>query len=388
MKKLYEDYIFLVRTVLEGGRADDFSGDFEKLLELARARRPLTLVTRLETYSNMLIQTVSAEETADSVTELQGSHNMLMFKCANQKMTRGELENLFSSAGIKHIFLKGADVAQLYPSEDMREMADIDVYADLDSHEKIKEVLTQAGYSFEGHKGHHDVFHRDPFISVEVHESVLDHQRETGLDTYFAPPWQLTDGNGFEYNFDPSDNYIFLMGHLFGHFHQGGVGVRFFADMALYMKKYKDELDWVKINSVFERYNLDEVMNNLKALSLHWFGDEPESGLLDEMGEYVFESGSYGKAANMVMYLANEDGSNTFSAALKRKLFIPSSEIRRRSRIVDKFPIFLPIAYAVRAVKIIFTQFRELRAWMRGVKDADGEAVKNYKEMMRRFGVK
>ena len=33
MKKLYEDYIFLVRTVLEGGRADDFSGDFEKLLE-------------------------------------------------------------------------------------------------------------------------------------------------------------------------------------------------------------------------------------------------------------------------------------------------------------------------------------------------------------------
>ena len=270
----------------------------------------------------------------------------------------------------------------------MREMADIDVYADLDSHEKIKEVLTQAGYSFEGHKGHHDVFHRDPFISVEVHESVLDHQRETGLDTYFAPPWQLTDGNGFEYNFDPSDNYIFLMGHLFGHFHQGGVGVRFFADMALYMKKYKDELDWVKINSVFERYNLDEVMNNLKALSLHWFGDEPESGLLDEMGEYVFESGSYGKAANMVMYLANEDGSNTFSAALKRKLFISSSEMRRRSRIVDRFPIFLPIAYAVRAVKIIFTQFRELRAWMRGVKDADGEAVKNYKEMMRRFGVK
>ena len=82
------------------------------------------------------------------------------------------------------------------------------------------------------------------------------------------------------------------------------------------MKKYKDELDWVKINSVFERYNLDEVMNNLKALSIHWFGDEPESGLLDEMGEYVFESGSYGKAANMVMYLANEDGSNTFSAAL------------------------------------------------------------------------
>lgn len=379
MKKLYEDYIFLVRTALEGSRADDFGGDFEALLGIAREHN----MTNILWYALRKNRSVPTH----IVTELQSSHNMLLFKCANQKKTRGELEGLLSSAGIKHMFLKGADVAQLYPSEDMREMADIDVYADLDSHENVKEVLLQAGYSFEGHKGHHDVFHRDPFISVEVHESVLDKQRETGLDAYFASPWELAQGSGFEYRFDPSDNYIFLMGHLFGHFHQGGVGVRFFADMALYMKKYGDELDWVKIDSVFERFGLSEVMHNLKALALHWFGDEPESGLLDEMGEYVFESGSYGKTAHMVMYLANEDGKNSFSAAVKRKLFISPAEMRRRSRAVDRCPLLLPLAYLVRAVKIVFTRFREFRAWMRGVKAADSEAVKKYKEMMRRFGV-
>lgn len=379
MKKLYEDYIFLVRTALEGSRADDFGGDFEALLGIAREHN----MTNILWYALRKNRSVPTH----IVTELQSSHNMLLFKCANQKMTRGELEGLLSSAGIKHMFLKGADVAQLYPSEDMREMADIDVYADLDSHENVKEVLLQAGYSFEGHKGHHDVFHRDPFISVEVHESVLDKQRETGLDAYFASPWELAQGSGFEYRFDPSDNYIFLMGHLFGHFHQGGVGVRFFADMALYMKKYGDELDWVKVDSVFERFGLSEVMHNLKALALHWFGDEPDSGLLDEMGEYVFESGSYGKTAHMVMYLANEDGKNSFSAAVKRKLFISPAEMRRRSRAVDRCPLLLPLAYLVRAVKIVFTRFREFRAWMRGVKAADSEAVKKYKEMMRRFGV-
>lgn len=379
MKKLYEDYIFLVRTALEGSRADDFGGDFEALLGIAREHN----MTNILWYALRKNRSVPTH----IVTELQSSHNMLLFKCANQKMTRGELEGLLSSAGIKHMFLKGADVAQLYPSEDMREMADIDVYADLDSHENVKEVLLRAGYSFEGHKGHHDVLHRDPFISVEVHESVLDKQRETGLDAYFASPWELAQGSGFEYRFDPSDNYIFLMGHLFGHFHQGGVGVRFFADMALYMKKYGDELDWVKIDSVFERFGLSEVMHNLKALALHWFGDEPESGLLDEMGEYVFESGSYGKTAHMVMYLANEDGKNSFSAAVKRKLFISPAEMRRRSRAVDRCPLLLPLAYLVRAVKIVFTRFREFRAWMRGVKAADSEAVKKYKEMMRRFGV-
>lgn len=105
------------------------------------------------------------------------------------------------------------------------------------------------------------------------------------------------------------------------------------------------------------------------------------------MGEYVFESGSYGKTAHMVMYLANEDGKNSFSAAVKRKLFISPAEMRRRSRAVDRCPLLLPFAYLVRAVKIVFTRFREFRAWMRGVKAADSEAVKNYKEMMRRFGV-
>ena len=381
MKKVYEDYIFLVRTVLDGASAENFNGDFERLLGIARAHN----MTNILWYALRGNRNVPTE----ILTELQSRHNTNLFRCANQKMVCNELENMMSSARIRHIFLKGADVAQLYPTEDMREMADIDVYADLDSHEKIKESLIQMGYNFDGHKGHHDVFHRGSLIAVEVHESVLDHHRDTGLDEYFASPWQLAQGDNFDYHFDVSDNYIFLMGHLFGHFHQGGVSVRSIADMALYMKKYKDELDWVKINSVFERYNLNEVMNNLKALAFHWFGDEPGSKLLDEMGKYIFESGGYdGRTVNMVMYLANEDGSNSFAAAVRRKLFISSSEMRRRSRIVDKFPIFLPIAYAVRAVKIIFTQFRELRAWMRGVKDADGEAVKNYKEMMRRFGVK
>lgn len=145
MKKLYEDYIFLVRTALEGSRADDFDGDFEALLGIAREHN----MTNILWYALRKNRSVPTH----IVTELQSSHNMLLFKCANQKMTRGELEGLLSSAGIKHMFLKGADVAQLYPSEDMREMADIDVYADLDSHENVKEVLYGRATASRGIRG-------------------------------------------------------------------------------------------------------------------------------------------------------------------------------------------------------------------------------------------
>lgn len=379
MKQIYEDYIYLVRCALEKERADEFEGDFKSLLKLAREHNMTNILWyALESNKNV---------PADIATELRNSHNMMLFKCANQKLARTEMEQAFSRHGIEHIFLKGADVAQLYPCEDMREMADIDVYADLEEHERIKETLLGIGYRFEGHKGHHDVFHRDPFISVEVHETVLDHQRDTRLEQYFAPPWKLACGDTVSRHFDLSDNYIFLMGHLFGHFHQGGIGVRVFADMALYIKKYADRLDWERIDSVFDNCGVLEVMNNLRTLALHWFGDAPESELIDEMGEYVFESGSYGRTANMAMYLADEGG-NSFFKTVRGMVFLPLDEMRRRSKILDKCPVLLPLAYVVRAFKIIFKQFGEVRAWMKGVKIADAEAVKKYKDMMRRFGVK
>lgn len=382
MKQIYEDYITLVRCALEGKNADEFSGDFTALLKLAREHN----MTNILWYALRNNRNVPTAVTA----ELQGSHNMLLFKCANQKLARAEIERIFYEQGIEHIFLKGADVAELYPSEDMREMADIDVYADVEEHERVKAALLNIGYSFEGHKGHHDVFHRDPFLSVEVHESVLDHQRDTRLEQYFVPPWKLAHGDTVSRYFDLSDNYIFLMGHLFGHFHQGGIGVRVFADMALYIKKYADELEWDRINSVFDSCGVLEVMNNLKSLALHWFGDEPENELIDEMGEYVFESGSYGRTANVAMYLADEDSGsgNPFWSTVRGMLLLPADEMRRRSKAVDRCPLLLPFAYVVRTVKIFFTQFRRVLSWMRDIKNTDVEDVKKYKNMMHRFGVK
>lgn len=44
---------------------------FRKLREMALARRPLTLVTRLCVYSNMLVESVSCEESADTMSALR-----------------------------------------------------------------------------------------------------------------------------------------------------------------------------------------------------------------------------------------------------------------------------------------------------------------------------
>lgn len=44
---------------------------FQKLREIALARRPVSLITRLWTYSNMLVSSVSAEESAGTMAALR-----------------------------------------------------------------------------------------------------------------------------------------------------------------------------------------------------------------------------------------------------------------------------------------------------------------------------
>lgn len=85
---------------------------YQKLLELARARRPLTLATRLETYSNMLIETVSAEETADSMNALRAEITLRRLNMV--RLAQVSVQQTASSSKIA--YETGADGGSLYGS--------------------------------------------------------------------------------------------------------------------------------------------------------------------------------------------------------------------------------------------------------------------------------
>ena len=85
---------------------------YQKLLELARARRPLTLATRLETYSNMLIETVAAEETADSMNALRAEITLRRLNMV--RLAEVSVQQTASSSKIA--YETGADGGSLYGS--------------------------------------------------------------------------------------------------------------------------------------------------------------------------------------------------------------------------------------------------------------------------------
>ena len=378
MRKVYEDFIYLMRCTLNGESAKDFSGgDFGELFRIARDHN----------MTNMLYYALRDNcSVPDEISqELQKYHDLMVYKCAYQKAAEQEMERLFNENEIRYMLLKGCTVRDLYPSEDMREMADIDILVSKQDLEKIRKFMIASGYEFKGDRDHHDVYIKNEFVSVEVHYTVPG-----CLNEYFASlSWSGAIRHGFKYSLDVSENYIYLINHLHGHFIFGGIGVRSLLDIFLYEKEYVTDINWEYINLIFEEYGILDFVKNLRALNDAWFGQGRSDEMLDEMGEYVFKSGSYGRVIHAIMSFADgtESDVGVTLKALKKAIFLPVREMHNRMRILDKFPFLLPFGYLARLVSILFKQFRRLSGWTKSLRAVDAESVKKHKEMLERFGI-
>lgn len=378
MRKVYEDFIYLMRCTLNGESAKDFSGgDFGELFRIAQDHN----------MTNMLYYALRDNcSVPDEISqELQKYHDLMVYKCAYQKAAEQEMERLFNENEIRYMLLKGCTVRDLYPSEDMREMADIDILVSKQDLEKIRKFMIASGYEFKGDRDHHDVYIKNAFVSVEVHYTVPG-----CLNEYFASlSWSGAIRHGFKYSLDASENYIYLINHLHGHFIFGGIGVRSLLDIFLYEKEYVTDINWEYINLIFEEYGILDFVKNLRALNDAWFGQGRSDEMLDEMGEYVFKSGSYGRVTHAIMSYADgtESDVGVTLKALKKAIFLPVREMHNRMRILDKFPFLLPFGYLARLVSILFKQFRRLSGWTKSLRAVNAESVKKHKEMLGRFGI-
>ena len=378
MRKVYEDFIYLMRCTLNGESAKDFSGgDFGELFRIAQDHN----------MTNMLYYALRDNcSVPDEISqELQKYHDLMVYKCAYQKAAEQEMERLFNENEIRYMLLKGCTVRDLYPSEDMREMADIDILVLKQDLEKIRKFMIASGYEFKGDRDHHDVYIKNEFVSVEVHYTVPG-----CLNEYFASlSWSGAIRHGFKYSLDVSENYIYLINHLHEHFIVGGIGVRSLLDIFLYEKEYVTDINWEYINLIFEEYGILDFVKNLRALNDAWFGQGRSDEMLDEMGEYVFKSGSYGRVTHAIMSSADgtESDVGVTLKALKKAIFLPVREMHNRMRILDKFPFLLPFGYLARLVSILFKQFRRLSGWTKSLRAVNAESVKKHKEMLERFGI-
>ncbi len=280
-----------------------------------------------------------------------------------------------SENGIKCAVLKGITIARLYAMPETRISSDMDILIDSKDEGKAVKILSDLGYECEErskYDHHMKAIHKTGGL-LEVHVAL--HSAPTNdiiLDDeirYNEEFYRLEDGI---YTLGIQDNLIYLSAHLIKHLVNDAAGVRQMMDLLLYMKEYKEEIDWKKYNALMEKLGYNTLIRVIKGIGVKFFGMEFEDAIteghgMDELLEDCEIGGVFGhnekeRGRFYSIFTHRRSGKGTFTYLFYRlfrsersifTMLFPSAEaIKERFPYVRKHPILLPAGWAHRFIQI------------------------------------
>ena len=320
-------------------------------------------------------------ETVQNV--LKNAYMQAIFADSQQEYIRMQLHSALRQADVCHVFLKGADLKYCYPVPALRTMSDMDILVKTRDYPKIDAVCEKlGGKSYDG-DGNHRNFYFPGKVCVEFHPNLVHPGIPFG--TEMNPGWQFVTPEG---DMTPEGKYLHAMSHLVGHFAAGGVGVRFVLDIWMLQNRAKDAIDKDYVNQKLKEYGLLEFAKNIEALAEYWFGQGACTPVLQELGAYIFNSGSHGSTElEQLNALSLSAGGNRVSALLS-KAFYPRQELESRYPWCQGKPWLLPAAWCNRAWEVATKRPHLVKQWAAGTGQYTKEEIKKQQEKLARFGLK
>ena len=252
-------------------------------------------------------------------------------------------------ARIPYVPLKGAVLKELYPSLGMREMADIDILYDAGRRDDVRTLMEGLGYSTDGWYGMgvDDHFRKPPVTLFEMHTHLFDVRYNPDLAKYYEGIWERLiskEEGSFEYRFTEEDLYIYLVAHEYKHYISGGTGLRSLLDIFLFMEANGDRLDREYIDGELASLGLTDFEKDNRELAVHLFGDGELSDKERSMLDYILSSGAYGTHKHHIENsLAKQEKEGLGKGAyVKRRVFIPYSQIKEKYPLLVKVPVLIP----------------------------------------------
>lgn len=266
---------------------------------------------------------------------------------------------------IRHCIMKGPIIKKLYPSSDLRQSGDIDIFVDDENTEKVREIMEGLGFTTTNFNkaNSHDEYRIDKTIIVEIHRTLISNKC----------PWQkecqkivdrlvLSDGYKYRYDMTDEDYYIYMIGHMAKHMKYSGIGIKMVLDVWIYLRKYKNSLDWDTLNKHLKECGLYRFENCVKNVCSYWFEDKVQDNLTKTMALYIGTSGNFGTHEQLMTSRMAGNAVGTTSETLGRwvsysKIFFwPYKNMSERYTILKKLPFLLPFCWVHRGLKALFNK--------------------------------
>ena len=222
-------------------------------------------------------------------------------------------------ANIYALIVKGQGVAQCYERPLWRSSGDIDLYLNEDDFQKAKKYFRPLVDKFDPDDDftRHINMHYGEWV-VEIHANqncslsprinkVLYDVHE---DLFYRGNVRSWDNNGTQIFLPSADNdAIIIFTHFFGHFYNGGIGLRQICDWCRLLWTYKDSLDHELLESRIKEMGLMTEWKAFGAFAVKYLGMPIEAMPLynkndnenqnlrkkaDRICEFILEVGNFG----------------------------------------------------------------------------------------------
>lgn len=265
--KGYEKVFFgLIRSSLWGTEVEIPEGfsEWDRVFRLAKEQSMLGLVAKRVMDMQDLFASLSEKVQAKLKKFL--ITNMMTHSRLNSVLVH--VVAAFEKEGINPVLLKGQGVASNYPTPELRQCGDIDLYVGVEGFLKSHEVLKSIADELDDLSTlHAPVKHYHASVGsvmIEVHQyaeihssssfnAIYQKYADAGLrDSLVKVRFGEVDVN------TPSDNFnaFYIFNHLWDHFMSGGIGLRQVCDWMMFMHSRAGKIDRNYLKNVLDEMNL------------------------------------------------------------------------------------------------------------------------------------
>jgi len=305
-----------------------------------------------------------------------------------------------NSREIKHIFLKGSELKQMYPKSYMRSMGDIDVLLKPDEMDRAKEVLIENNYKLHGLGAVHDTV-RYGKLDIELHRRLIlvaDYPEFNILESIWDSTTKEVE---YEFRINPEMDLIYLLAHIKKHMVTVGVGLRNIIDIGIYLNYYKGKMDvrllkeLLTISSSLAFFEslllINEKYLNLELKDYYKVDKELDEDLYEVFTEYIVRSGVHGLGMDFNTFTNRFAGADkahsTKNKKLLRMVFPRYSSLKYIYPRLLKYNLLLPIAWIARWFKLFFIDKKRTNFKLSLLKKMNKEYVKEVNELFSRMGL-
>ena len=281
------------------------------------------------------------------------------------------LKNILDSNNVKHVFLKGYFLRELYPDRNLRTIGDIDILVEEENFDVVVKLLKENNFNFGEDDGHHIQIWKNGVL-IELHRNLFEEHRV--LSDYFSKPFEnIVNVDKFTYKLSAEYDFLYLIGHYAKHINIGA-GLRPLCDIYLMLKKC--DIDLPYIEKELNKLGLSKFYNMLLNMIYIIFDFKVvsfvEDSSVNEMIEYCIKSGVHGQGSksNMTHNNVRTVTNGKKIPYLLKRLFIP---VRQLFSIYPwtKSIILIPFGYIVRFFEFLFFKRDKLKVVLNYKEDSD-----------------